>query len=146
MKEVLSVPGGKTQEIIKEYLVHAHPYPRSYKVAQYMTIREKGGIMDTLYTVQSEFVLRPLSNDWENSISLFNEDTQKRLKGYIAARSKDFGFDEKDEYKFYLLNVERELNHLPRTSGPLHGHTYFTVGELTRGREIVLSESKLNER
>jgi len=146
MKEVLSVPGGKTQTIIKKYLIHAHPHPRSYKTAQYMTIREKGGIMDTLYSIQSELVLKPLDKNWENSISVFNEDTQKRLKGYILARTRDFGFDEKDEYKFYLLNVERELNHLPRTSGPLQGHTYFTLGELTSGREIVLSESKLNER
>ncbi|MGM0898312.1 MAG: hypothetical protein ACQEV0_10440 [Bacillota bacterium] len=145
MKEVLSVPGGKTQEIIKKYLIHAHPHPRSYKTAKYMAIRERGGIMDTLYTIQSELVLRPLDNDWEKSISTFNEDTQKRLKDYISARANDFGFDEKDEYKFYLLDVERELNHLPRSSVTLPGHTYFTLGELTSGRKIVLSESKLNE-
>ena len=146
MKDVLSVPGGKTQAIIKEYLVHAHPHPRSYKAAQYMVIRERGGIMDTLYSIQGEFVLRPLEAGWEKSIAILNEATQKRLKGYIDERAKDFGFDQKDEYKFYLLNVERELNHLPRSSVTLPGHTYFTLGELTSGREIVLSESKLNER
>ena len=145
MKEVLSVPGGKTQAIIKEYLVHAHPHPRSYKAAQYMAIREPGGIMNTLYSVQCEFVLRPLERGWEKSIAILSEDTQKRLKGYIAERAKDFGCDQKDEYKFYLLNVEKELNHLPRTSVTLPGHTYFTLGELTSGREIVLSELKLNE-
>lgn len=145
MKGVLSVPGGQKQAIIKEDLVHAHPHPRSYKTVQYLAIREPGGIMNTLYSVQCEFVLRPLERGWEKSIAVLNEATQKRLKGYIAERAKDFGFDQKDEYKFYFLNVERELNHLPRTSGTMQGHTYFTLGELISGREIVLSESKLNK-
>ncbi|TWT05438.1 hypothetical protein FQV26_13475 [Planococcus sp. CPCC 101016] len=145
MKEVLSVPGGQTQAIIKKYLVHAHPHPRSYKVAQHMAIRESGGIMDTLYSIQGEFVLRPLDDDLGKSISILNEDFQNRLKGYIAERTVDFGFGEKDEYKFYLLTVNRELNHQPRSLITLPGHTYFTLGELISGREIVLSESKLNE-
>ena len=72
MKEVLSVPGGKTQKTVKKYLIHAHPHPRSYKTAQYITIRENGGIMDTLYSIQSEFVLRPLDHDLEKTISIFN--------------------------------------------------------------------------
>lgn len=29
MKEVISIPAGGTQELIKKYLVHAHPHPRS---------------------------------------------------------------------------------------------------------------------
>ena len=146
MKEVLSVPGGKTQKIIKKYLIHAHPHPRPYKNSQYLTIRESGGIMDRLYSVQGEFILLPLDRNWKNSIDFLNESTQERLKGYIEERAADFGFGEKEEYKFYLLNVEKELNHLPRTSGPVQGHTYFTLGELTSGREVVLSESQLNKK
>ncbi|MDQ6598890.1 hypothetical protein [Bacillus salipaludis] len=49
MKEVISLPAGQTQDIIKNYLVHAHPYPRPYKEAQYMTFRKIGGVMDTLF-------------------------------------------------------------------------------------------------
>lgn len=145
MKEVLSVPGGKTQEIIKEYLIHAHPYPRSYKDARYMAIRRPGGIMDRLYSIQCEFVLQPQTNDLNKAINFLNEDAQLRVEGYIANRAANFGFDEKVEYKFYLLSVDRELAHLPETSGTLQGHTYFTVGELTSGRKKVLSESKLNK-
>lgn len=145
MKEVLSVPGGRTIKIVKKYLIHAHPHPRSYKAAQYMTIRERGGIMDTLYSVQSELILRPLENNWEKEIKIFNEEIQKRLKSYIADRAADFGFGEKEEYKFYLLNIEKELKHKPRTDGPLQTHSYYTLGELTSGREIVLNESKLNK-
>lgn len=146
MKEVLSVPGGKTQKIVKKYLIHAHPHPRNYREAQYLAIRESGGIMDTLYSVQCEFVLRPLSREWDRAINFLHEDIQKEVKGYITERAADFGFWEKEEYKFYLLNVEKKLNHLPRTLGPIQGHTYFTLGELMSGREIVLSESKLNEK
>lgn len=146
MKEVLSVPGGKTQGIIKEYLIHAHPHPRNYKTAKFMAIRESGGIMDRLYSIQCEFVLPPKTQYLDKAIDFLNEDAQKRINGYIAKRAADFGFDEGKEYKFYLLNVDRELKHLPRTSGALQGHTYFTLGELTSGREIVLSESKLNSK
>ncbi|MDJ0333565.1 hypothetical protein [Planococcus sp. S3-L1] len=146
MKEVLSVPGGKTKEIVKKYLIHAHPHPRSYKNAQYLTIRENGGIMDTLYSVRCEFVLRPFSPEWDKAIKFLHKDIQRDVTGYITERAADFGFGEKEEYKFYLLNVEKELNHLPRTSGPIQGHTYFTLGELTSGREIVLSESLLNKK
>lgn len=146
MKEVLSVPGGKTQKIIKKYLIHAHPHPRPYKNAKYLTIRESGGIMDTIYSVQCEFVLRPLSPDLDKSIKFLHEELQKDLKAYISERAADFGFGEKEEYRFYLLNVEKELKHLPRTSSTIQGHTYFTLGELTSGRELVLSESKLNKK
>lgn len=146
MKEVLSVPGGMTQKIIKKFLVHAHPHPRSYKTSKYIAIRESGGIMDTLYSIQSEYVLRPLDDDLEKSISILSEDIQERLKGYITERATDFGFGEKEEYKFYLLAVARELKHLPRSSVTLPGHTYFTLGELTSGREVVLNESRLNEK
>ena len=59
MKEVISLPAAQTMDLIKKYLIHAHPHPRSYKEAQYMTFRRVGGVMDTLYSVEQELVLKP---------------------------------------------------------------------------------------
>ncbi|PLT29815.1 hypothetical protein [Peribacillus deserti] len=59
MKEIISIPASQTQEIIKKYLVHAHPHPRNYRDAQYITFRRVGGIMDILYRVEHDLVLEP---------------------------------------------------------------------------------------
>lgn len=146
MEKVLSVPGAQTQDIIKEYLIYAHPYPRPYKNTQYIVIRKTGGIMDTLYSIQCEFILRPNDQKLEEQITFLNMDEQKSLIGYIDERKNSFGFDEKEEYKFYLLKVERQLSHLPRITTSLLSHTYFTYGELTSGRQIVLRESEMNKK
>lgn len=145
MKEVISLPAGRTQKIIQKYLIHAHPHPRPYKEAEFVALRKKGGIMDTLYNVQHEVVLCPRNENLNEQINHLNENFQERLKGYIQERSNTFGFDEREEYKFYLLEIKRYLNHLPRTATTSQAHTYFTFSELTSGRQIVLRESEMKK-
>ncbi len=146
MKEIISFPTGRTQKIIQKYLIHAHPHPRSYKEAEFITLRKKGGVMDALYNVQHEIVLRPKNENLNEQISHLKGNFQERLKGYIKERSNSFGFDEKEEYKFYLLDIEKYLDHLPRTATSTQAHTYFTLAELISGRQIVLRESEMNKK
>jgi hypothetical protein len=141
MKEVISIPAGQTQDIIKKYLVHAHPHPRNYKDAQYMTFRKIGGVMDTLYIVQCELVLKPEEQDIDNQIGYLSNDVKDRLFGYIHERKHSFGFGEKEEYKFYILKVEQDLYHLPKSIEKLQSHTYYTFKEITSGKKEISRES-----
>jgi hypothetical protein len=149
MKEVISLPAGQTQDIIKKYLVHAHPHPRPYKEAEFMTFRKIGGVMDTLYSVENDFVLKPEDQNIEEQISYLNTDKKEHLLKYIHERKHTFGFGEKEEYKFYILKIEQELNHLPKPKDTkLQSHTYYTIEEITSGKREIARESdkKKNKR
>lgn len=144
MKEVISLPASGTQGIINKYLVHAHPHPRSYKTFQYMTLRKEGGLMERIFTVKNEFVLDPSAENIKEQVDFLSESAQERILSYIEERRVNFGFEKQGKYKFYLLKVEQELTHAPRTRETLQSHTYFTYGELTSGRQVVKIASALN--
>lgn len=142
MKEVISLPAARTQDIIKKYLVHAHPHPRKYKESEYMTFRKIGGVMDTLYSVQHVLVLKPKDKSLAEKIEYLDSDIKERLLGYIHERKYTFGFEEKEEYKFYILKIEQELKHLPKPKeGNMQSHTYYTFEEITSGKRAITRES-----
>lgn len=146
MKEVISLPAGQTQDIIKKYLIHAHSHPRTYKDSQYIALRKVGGVMDTLYSVQHELVLKPQDQDMEKLIAHLNGEFKDRLRGYIHERKYTFGFGEKEEYKFYLLKIEKYLEHLPKPKERLQSHTYYTFNEITNGKREITRESELSRK
>lgn len=124
MKEIISIPAGQTQDIIKKYLIHAHPHPRNYKESQYVTFRKKGGVMDSLYSIQEELVIKPKSQDTEEQLKYMNNEFRNRLLGYLYERKHTFGFEGKELYKFYILKIERLLEHLPKPmEGTVQSHT-----------------------
>jgi len=142
MKEVISIPAGQTQDIIKKYLIHAHPHPRKYKETQYVTYRKNGGVMDTLYSVQQEIVLKPETHDLKDQLKHQKNEFQERLLGYIHERKHSFGFGEKEEYKFYILKFEQDLEHMPRPiERNMQSHTYYSFEEITSGKREVIRES-----
>lgn len=147
MKEVISIPAGQTQDIIKKYLIHAHPHPRNYKDSQYVTFRKIGGVMDTLYSVQQELVLKPEAQDIEEQVVHLNNDFRDRLLGYMHERKHTFGFGEREEYKFYILKVEQFLEHLPKPKERnLQSHTYYTFNEITSGKREITRESEVSKK
>ncbi|MEK5185289.1 hypothetical protein [Solibacillus sp. FSL W7-1324] len=146
MKEVISLPAAQTMDLIKKYLIHAHPHPRTYKEAQYMTFRKVGGVMDTLYSIENELVLKPEEQNIYEQISFLNTDIKERLRGYINERKYTFGFGEKEDYKFYILKIEKNLNHLPiPKEGNMQSHTYYTYNEITHGKREIIRESQLKK-
>ena len=137
MHDVISFPAAPTQSIIEQYLVHAHPYPRSYQPAKLIALRRERGVMNRLYRTERELILRP-SESVAPQVQRLSLEQQERLIGYIEARKNSFGFEEAETYKFYLLEVAYELRHLPRTSQPLRAHTYYQLEELLSGKPFVL--------
>ena len=137
MHDVISFPAAPTQSIIEQYLVHTHPYPRSYQPAKLIALRRERGVMNRLYRTERELILRP-GEPIAPQVQRLSLEQQQRLLGYIEARQNSFGFAEAETYKFYLLEVAYELRHLPRTSQPLRAHTYYQLEELLSGKPFVL--------
>jgi hypothetical protein len=108
-----------------------------------MTFRKVGGVMDTRYSVQLDLVLKPEDNmDTEEKVRYLSSDIKERLLGYIHVRKHTFGFGEKEAYKFYILNIEQDLKHLPKPrEGNLQLHTYYTYKEVTSGNREIIRES-----
>lgn len=102
--------------------------------------------MDTLFSVEHEFVLKPEDQDIDKKISYLSTDKKERLIGYIYERKHTFGFGEKEEYRFYILKEEMQLKHLPKPNeGNLQSHTYYTYKEITGGKREITRESQLKK-
>lgn len=143
---VLSVPAGGTFDLIEKYHVHAFPNKKSYnyKKTFYITFRQKGGgMMRRVYKIVEKIKMNPhIHNSIKSSLET-NPMYAGRLKGYITERIKDFGFEQGDEYLFYLLSTEEiiDLPHLPRPQANNAGPRYYSLSTLTSGNEIIHSKS-----
>lgn len=151
MKEVLSIPAGKTIDNIKNYGIHAFPYPRipNYEASQYITFRaQKGGEMEMLYSIVNQVVLNPSDDNLETQLHHLDHDSKDRIIRYIQARkTTKFGFEKKGHtYMFYVLKEVQALPHKPRPQGRnTAGHTYYTYEEITCGKVEVVIQSRLQK-
>ena len=99
--------------------------------------------MDTLYSVQHELVLKPEAQNIEEQVEHLRNDYKDRILGYIHERKRTFGFWGEEEYKFYILNVQHFLNHLPRPKeGNMQSHSYYTLNEITCGKRELTRENQ----
>ncbi|GAA0448485.1 hypothetical protein GCM10008983_28150 [Lentibacillus halophilus] len=134
-KVVLSVSAGGTHKLVSKYLIHAHPNDRNYKqLENLITFRQaKGGQMDAIYQIDSDFILDPF--DWKSELDRmgFPTNVKERVKNYIIERSKGFGFEKPIAFKFYVLSLVKELNHEPLPKINNAGPRYYTVGDLLSG-------------
>lgn len=136
---VLSIPAGGTFQLIKNYEVHAFPNPRSYDYSGYVTFRRKGGIMESLYSVEKTIVIN-LEEDWLEQFSHLEDKIIDRLNKYIIEREKHFGFS-KPEFMFWILEKIEDLYHEPRPVQGYNNHVYFSYEEITSGKGIVIIDS-----
>lgn len=141
-KEVLSLPAGKTAEIVNKYFIHAHPNKLSYNYKSSIFIafrKSNGGRMDRLYQVKEKIILNP------HNAMMLNEDLdddikyKARIMNYVNERKKGMGFEDEGTYVFYILNKTNyiDLKHEPRPENNNPGGRYYKLSELLSGREIV---------
>jgi hypothetical protein len=140
---VLSIPASGTIKLINNYMVHAFPHPRSYKLDNYVTFREKGSFMERMFTLQNTVVFNPFNDEIEEAIKYLEEEDKVRIISYVSNRKKAFGFNTPNHpYMFWILKLHQILNHTPRPIYGYSGHVYFSYNELTSGKNIVSIFSK----
>lgn len=142
-KEVLSVPAGKTFDLISKFYIHACPNSYPYKTPLYMTFRKKGGEMDTLYQIEDIVIINPSEDSYKTIIEKSTIKEKDRIQNYILQRKAEWRFKAKDEdYRFYILSKKREIKlpHKPKIINS--GHCYFSLAELLCGEKDVVVESR----
>jgi hypothetical protein len=138
---VLSVPVGDTHEIVRKYLIHAHPDDEHYnykRLKDLITFRQNhGGRMEAIHSIDSTFSLD--HNNWVEELEKFQftEEVKNRISDYITERKKVFVFEKPTPFKFYILTLIKELLHEPRLTTNNSVHRYYTFGELVKGDEFI---------
>ena len=139
---VLSVSVGDTQELVKNYFIHAHPDDQYHHYKQLdglITFRQnQGGRMDAIYYIDDTFTLG--DKHWEEELEelSFSESIKNRIKNYIMDRhNSNFGFEKPIPFKFYILTLMKELPHEPRPKANHSGARYYTFGSLSEGKELL---------
>lgn len=146
-KEILSVPAGKTFDVITKYHIHACPDTASYNYRDplFITFRQrKGGVMDKLYKIKDVVILAPENKSVLKDLADSTEEYKERLLQYIEDRKNGHGFKSNDTYKFYILSEEEHisLEHRPKPEKNNAGGWYYTLTEMLSGKEVVRTEGK----
>lgn len=141
-KEVLSVPAGKTLEIIEEYNIHSCPNTQNYnyKSSLFITFRKKnGGQMKTLYGIDDVIILNPHNLSQIESLKEMGFVYTDRVINYIEKRKQGLGFDKGEEYRFYILSEKNkiELPHAPKPRANNPGGWYYSLSEMLNGKEYI---------
>lgn len=138
-KEVLSIPAGKTIDLIEKYNIYVCPDNRdySYKKSLFLSFRAKnGGEMKKLYKIEDILVFNIV--DFENSQK--NIDLSlgvlERISNYISSYKEQFENNNDsfftDNMRFYILseNENIELSLKPKPEKNNSKHSYYTLKEI----------------
>ena len=119
---VVSVPAGKTGDIIKSTHVHAHPNKKGYpkNPVKWLMARETGGVSDIIYEVTDTLLY---------NASSYPNDCDPRISDYIQKRNIGIGFTP-ETYKFYLLKPVYKFSNPFVLRPNLQGFTYFSLNDL----------------
>lgn len=139
-ERVLSVPAGKTFDIVDRYHIHAHPDSKSYNYAKtnYISFRQSGGgAMKSIFTIDETFLIN--MEDWENEIQKLQLDPliKIQLTGYINERMDGLKFEQASIYKFYHLKHYCSLPNHPHPERNNPGGWYYSLNELLTSDGIV---------
>src|SRR6266571_1075614 len=136
IKEVLSIPAGKSYPSIEATLIHSCPTSYSYKPARYITFRKQGGAMEALYKVEAGFTIKPHDRD---TIQRLNPRYRDRVQNYINQRMREWPFADREDRRFYVLSETDQIDipHRPHLRQSIRGHCYFTLDELLSDNKIV---------
>ena len=141
-KEVLSLPAGRTSDLIQKYKVYSCKAENDrYETPLFMAFRESGGAMSTLYKLEDKIQLDPkvpgAIEKLENSGA--DPGNIERVKGYINdlfSREPD-PFPNGDHLFFILLKDDTiDLPNKPKPAIAFEGAAYYTLKELLEETEL----------
>lgn len=144
-KEVLSIPAGRSFNLVERFKIYACPDTNSYnyKKAIFLGFRNKGGgVMDKLYKLDDIIVFNPtVASEIETfKNSIYPGDVKQRILDYIESSFKN---QLNYNMRFYVLSESDniELKNKPK---PLRNNvkfTYFTLSEVI-SKQIITPESQ----
>jgi hypothetical protein len=145
-KEVLSIPAGKSLELVEQYNIYVCPDTKNYNYKKSIFVgfrKAGGGVMERLYKIEYIIILNPtIENEVETfKNSIYPKDVKTRILNYIqtANYNTPIDFDE----KFYVLSLTEtiELNNKPRPQRNNAKFTYYTLSEVL-SKEIIVPASQ----
>ena len=147
-KEVLSIPAGRSLELVEKFNIYVCPDTKaySYKKPIFVGFRKSGGgVMERLYKIDSIIVLNPTIDSEIETFkrSEYSENIKTRILNYIeAAEFTDIiDYDE----RFYILSENEyiELVNRPKPQRNNAKFTYYTLSEVL-SKKIISPESAYN--
>lgn len=152
-EEVLSIPAGKTKDLIKKHHIYVCPNSKdySYKSSLFMAFRSSGGgHMDKLYKVEETIILNLRDTLPELENFDLKESVIARIRCYIADHLIIHAKDDRikvDDMRVYILSTEETID-LPLNPHPEKSnskHTYYSLKEILTMRVLpAKSLSKIN--
>lgn len=132
-EEVISVPAGRTFDLVKRFGVYICPNTQryNYRNTLYMTFRPRGGIMETLYPVKELYILR--CNEEELNQLEMQESHRQAILSYLK-NAGDNHPKQSDEMRVYILDQDKTIQ-LPRGTKPLRtrgmaNHCYYYLADM----------------
>ncbi|WP_226658977.1 hypothetical protein [Pseudalkalibacillus hwajinpoensis] len=145
-QNVLTLPASGTSKIIYEHKIHAFPSHYLYKETPYVAFRERGGFVETIYTVRDRLVLMPPYNPTSADLTRFDLQTQERILTYIQDRKKGFGFEKPGQaYMFWILELETPLPHRPKVTPNTPGRQYFSYEDFNSRNQVITKNGSLSK-
>jgi hypothetical protein len=133
---VLSVPAGKSYDLVLEHFIYSCPISYNYRSTDLITFRTAEGLMEKLFTISRVVKLNPLDIDASFGVP---DEILQRIRGYLGVAQNRGVLDRPGEYRFYLLDEESAicLPHQPRARTRLQGAAYFQKCSLLSGERYV---------
>ena len=133
-REVISIPAGKTFDLVKEFGVYICPNTRdyNYKNTLYMTFRRSGGIMETLYPVKALYVLR--CDEAELNQLEMQESHRQAILSYLKAAGKNHP-EKSSGMRVYILDQGQSIQ-LPQGTKPqittqgMSKYCYYSLADM----------------
>ena len=148
MDKVLSFPAGDSIDLVREFHIHAHAIPPTYSNYEYITFRQSGGVMRTLYRIETTRDITPSLDAVREEQKQLPQDQENRLRGYVDGRIELYdsssGFEKDKKYRIYFLARDGriDLSHEPRLIPNQQGRYYFKLSDLLSGVPRVEIASK----
>lgn len=130
---VISFPCGKTYDLVRKYLIHAHPvkkgFPPGDRIPRFLMARAKGGFSNELFMVFKTIEFNPYDTD--KLYEYQDEAFFLNLIGYIDERKADFGFEyAPNDYRFYILTLVKIYNPPFVIKQNTQGYRYLSLDEV----------------
>lgn len=146
-KEVLSIPAGKTFELVEKYSIYECPDQAAYnyKKSLFITFRNTGGgVMNKLYKIEDILIFNPtIESELQRVREMdLSEDIKNRLFGYIS--ESGYGSDLDHDKKFYILSTNEiiELKNQPHPKVNNAKFSYYRLCDILTESEVI-PESQL---